>query len=267
MYANHLPFIPFPSNWPIFTPAGKLANFLEHYVEILELNVWCESTVDPARTTYNDKSSRWDVTIMRGGLGERTFSVKHIILATGQGGGKPKMPPPFPGQSSFAGRVIHSSQHGTAADWVGKKALVVGACTSAHDICTDFANHGVNVTMLQRSPTFIMSVEHGMGIFGQCTLCSPFPVLTLFLQLADSMAKTSSHSMWPIALARVFLSMSPSSCTSVLCLSSQSSTRTSLSVSRRLASGRSQASTVVASFGSHSTSRVATTTTLVPASA
>ena len=104
--------------------------------------MWCETTVDPSRTKWNDKTKRWEVTVVRGGARpeERTFHVKHVVLATGLGGGKPKMPPPFPGQDCFNHKIIHSSQHGTAADWVGKKALVVGACTSAHDICTDFAN-------------------------------------------------------------------------------------------------------------------------------
>lgn len=170
VYANHLPFISFPSTWPIFTPAGKLANFLEFYVDTLELNVWCQSRVDPSRTRWNADTERWDVTIVRDGplSGERTFSVQHIVLATGLGGGKPKMPAPFRGQESFSGKIVHSSGHGTAANWRGKRALVVGSCTSAHDICTDFANHQVDVTMLQRSPTFVMSVKNGMPMLGEC---------------------------------------------------------------------------------------------------
>ena len=138
VYANHLPFYPFPANWPIFTPAGKLANFLESYVDVLEINVWTESTLDPKRTAYNEKTKKWDVTIVRKHAGgkteERTFAVNHIVLATGLGGGKPKMPPPFKGQEDFAGKVVHSSGHTTGADWKGKKAMVVGACTSAHDV-------------------------------------------------------------------------------------------------------------------------------------
>ena len=89
-----------------------------------------------------------------------------MVLATGLGGGKPKMPASVKGQDRFSGKIVHSSAHGTAADWKGKKALVVGACTSSHDICTDFANHGVDVTMLQRSPTFVMSVSKGIPMMG-----------------------------------------------------------------------------------------------------
>jgi cation diffusion facilitator CzcD-associated flavoprotein CzcO len=138
VHANHLPFIPFPSTWPSYTPAGKLANFLEAYVEILELNVWTQTTVDPTRTAFNDKTNKWDVTLVRtradGTVEERSFSVSHVVLATGLGGGKPKMPPPFKGQAEWDGTAVHSSAHASGADWKGKRALVVGACTSGHDV-------------------------------------------------------------------------------------------------------------------------------------
>ncbi|GFZ51133.1 hypothetical protein JCM24511_08891 [Saitozyma sp. JCM 24511] len=178
VYANHLPFFPFPSNWPIFTPAGKLANFLESYVDVLEINTWCESELDPLRTAFDERTQQWNVTILRtmpdGSKQERQFKVSHVVLATGLGGGKPKMPAPFPGQDTWDGKVVHSSGHGSGAQWKGKKALVVGACTSGHDISVDFAKNGVDVTMLQRSPTFVMSVSKGMpmmvgGLYGENT--------------------------------------------------------------------------------------------------
>jgi cation diffusion facilitator CzcD-associated flavoprotein CzcO len=137
VYANHLPFFPFPSNWPVFTPAGKLANFLEAYVDVLEINAWCQATLDPSQTRYNEQKKKWEVTITRqrnGSTETRSMTVSHVVLATGLGGGKPKMPPAFKGQEGFGGKVVHSSRHGSGADWKGKRALVVGACTSGHDV-------------------------------------------------------------------------------------------------------------------------------------
>ncbi|RSH90305.1 hypothetical protein EHS25_001639 [Saitozyma podzolica] len=175
VYANHLPFIPFPATWPTYTPAGKLANFLEYYADILELDVWLRSSLVPTETKFDESTKKWNVTIARGNeagnVEFKRFSVKHIVLATGFGGGRPKMPPAFPGQDVWDGVAVHSSGHGTGSDWKGKKALVVGACTSGHDICVDFAPNGVDVTMLQRSPTFVMSVDKGQemivgGLYG-----------------------------------------------------------------------------------------------------
>ncbi len=75
--------------------------------------------------------------------------------------------PSFPGQESFGGTAYHSSRHGSGADWAGKKAIVVGACNSGHDIAQDLFEAGAQVTMVQRSSTYIMSQEHGIpAIFG-----------------------------------------------------------------------------------------------------
>lgn len=71
--------------------------------------------------------------------------------------------PSVPGMSSFTGDVIcHSSDFpGAKADGTGKgkRAVVVGACNSSHDICQDYAEQGYDVTMVQRSTTCVVSSE------------------------------------------------------------------------------------------------------------
>lgn len=164
-----MPLMDFPPTWPTFMAAGKLANWLESYADAMECNVWLKSTVDASRTKWNGK--KWEVVVLRtlpdGSVQERPFTVSHIILATGLAGGKAKMPPPFPGQDAWGGTIVHSSRHAGGAAWKGQKALVVGACTSGHDISVDLVNNGVNTTMLQRSPTFIMSMDKGLPLLGK----------------------------------------------------------------------------------------------------
>lgn len=138
--------------WPVFTPAGKLASWLEAYVDAQDLNVWCMSAILPEETHFDEDAKLWRVTVSRAGT-KRHLSVKHVVLATGMSGGFPRLPAPwvdlfwarrcesaanmycsFPGQESYTGRLVHSSQHGSGRNWTGKRALVVGACTSAHDV-------------------------------------------------------------------------------------------------------------------------------------
>jgi len=57
---------------------------------------------------------------------------------------------------------VHSGDYTKAKEYEGKKVVVVGACTSGHDIAKDLHDHGVDVTMFQRSSTYIMSVKHGV---------------------------------------------------------------------------------------------------------
>jgi len=159
VWYDHLPYLPFPTSWPVFCPAKKLANWLEFYVEALELNVWTSSTV--INSTQDPITKIWSVIVKQQNGKERVFKVKHIVLALGFKGDQWYIPS-FPGQDTFKGQVLHSSQHGKASDHAGKKVVVIGACTSAHDICVDYADHDIDVTMFQRSSTYVMSTTKGL---------------------------------------------------------------------------------------------------------
>ncbi|KAJ3557978.1 hypothetical protein NP233_g11603 [Leucocoprinus birnbaumii] len=161
VWYDHMPYMPFPSTWPTYSPALKLANWLEYYAEALELPVWTSSEIT---SSVQDKDNKWHVTIKRGKDGkERKLVVNHLVFATGIAGGSYR-PFEYPGLDTFQGKYIHSSQHNRALDHAGKKVVVVGACTSAHDIAQDYYEHGIDVTMVQRGPTYIMSVKNGWDV-------------------------------------------------------------------------------------------------------
>ncbi|TEB21200.1 FAD/NAD-P-binding domain-containing protein [Coprinellus micaceus] len=157
VWYDHMPFIPFPKTWPVYTPARKLGNWLESYVDSLDLNVWTSSTVTKVEPTGEGS---WSVTVVsRGNEGKedtRIFRVKHVVFASGWRG-NPRDLPIIPGRDKFKGRLLHSSQHSKAVDHQGKKVVVVGACTSAFDISVDLVDHGVDTTMFQRSSSYIIS--------------------------------------------------------------------------------------------------------------
>ncbi|KIP03537.1 hypothetical protein PHLGIDRAFT_94663 [Phlebiopsis gigantea 11061_1 CR5-6] len=159
VWFDHMPYLNFPPNWPVYTPAQKLAGWLEYYAEAMELNVWLSSIATSA--TRNPETGKWHVTVKRNDGTERLFHVDHVVFALGLGAGKPNVPT-IPGQEDFKGQVLHSTAHRSAKDHLGKKVVVIGACTSAHDICADYADHGVDVTIYQRSSTYIMSTKEGM---------------------------------------------------------------------------------------------------------
>ncbi|KAF9236329.1 hypothetical protein BU15DRAFT_50190 [Melanogaster broomeanus] len=162
VWYNQTPYLAFPPTWPMYSPARKLADWLEGYAKYLELNVWTSSTI--AKAEWNEETKTWTVEISRGGKETRVLKVKHLVFATGFGG-RPKIPE-FPGKSEFKGEIVHSSQFTSAENYIGKKAVVVGACTSGHDIAQDFFNHGIDITMYQRSSTFIISVGAVADLLG-----------------------------------------------------------------------------------------------------
>ena len=57
---NHLPYMPFPPNWPVYIPKDKLANWFEAYVEAMELNFWTgDRPSRAAPTTRRQDAGRW----------------------------------------------------------------------------------------------------------------------------------------------------------------------------------------------------------------
>ena len=161
VWYDHLPYLPFPANWPVFTPKDKLGDWLEMYTRVMELNYWSATTATSA--TYDTAAGEWLVHVSREGK-DMVLRPKHLVLATGMSG-KPNMPV-FPGQDLFAGEQQHSSQHPGPDAYRGKKAVVIGGNNSAHDICAALWEGGVDVTMVQRSSTHVVRsdslMKHGM---------------------------------------------------------------------------------------------------------
>ncbi|KAH6607045.1 hypothetical protein Trco_003358 [Trichoderma cornu-damae] len=159
VWYDHMPYLPFPPQWPIFTPKDKLAQFLEAYATLLELNVWTRTQVGEAK--WDDAKGAWTVTLQQrrgdGTVETRVLHPRHVIQATGHSGHK--FVPQIKGMDTFKGdRICHSSDFpGARENAKGKRAVVVGSCNSAHDIAQDFVEKGYWVTMVQRSSTFVTS--------------------------------------------------------------------------------------------------------------
>ncbi|KAK9453468.1 hypothetical protein V1511DRAFT_504833 [Dipodascopsis uninucleata] len=159
VYYDHLPYMKFPDFWPVFTPKDKLAEFFEFYASSLELNIWLESSLDAS--SYNDDTGEWTLNVTRKDGSMRVLHPRHVVQCTGHSG-EPNIPH-FEGENIFKGQIVHSSKHTTGANFAGMKAVVVGCCNSGHDIAQDFYEQGADVTMLQRSSTYVMSSENGLG--------------------------------------------------------------------------------------------------------
>lgn len=151
VWYDHLPYLPFPDHWPVFSPKDKIGDWLEMYVKVMELNYW-HSTVC-RNASYHEDTEDWTVTVERNGE-TVVLRPKHLVLATGMSG-MPKMPR-IPGSERFRGTQEHSSQFRGLDDYRGIKCIVVGSNNSAHDICAALWEHGADVTMIQRSTTHVV---------------------------------------------------------------------------------------------------------------
>jgi cation diffusion facilitator CzcD-associated flavoprotein CzcO len=186
-HVNHLPFMPFPPNWPTYIPKDKLAGWFEAYVEALELNYWTGTDVEGGE--YDGESGHWRVTVRRADGERRVLQPRHVVLATGVSG-IPNIPH-IPTLDDFRGTVLHSGQYQDGDDWAGKRALVIGTGNSGHDIAQDLYSGGAQVTLVQRCPTLIVNLEPSAQL--------PYALYSEGLSLEDCDLVATSM---PVALAK-----------------------------------------------------------------
>jgi len=155
VHVNHLPYMPFPPNWPAYIPKDKLAAWFEAYVDSMELNCW--TGTEFAGGSYDKAEGRWSVELRRADGTTRVMRPRHVVVATGVSG----IPilPDIPTLGNFAGTVLHSSQYQDGDAWRGKRAIIIGSGNSGHDIAQDLHASGATVTLVQRSSTMVVNVE------------------------------------------------------------------------------------------------------------
>jgi putative flavoprotein involved in K+ transport len=159
VWYDHMPYMPFPEHWPVFSPKDKIGDWLEAYTKVMELNYWGGTECKSAR--YDEANRQWTVEVVREGR-PLTLRPRQLVLATGMSG-MPNLPS-VPGMESFKGELQHSSQHPGPDGCKGRKVVVIGSNNSAHDICAALWEEGADVTMVQRSSTLIVRSETLMDL-------------------------------------------------------------------------------------------------------
>lgn len=154
VWYDHLPYLPFPDDWPVFTPKDKFGDWLEMYAKVMELNYW--GSTECTGASYDTAAAEWTVSVKRDGV-ETVLRPKQLVFATGAYG-YPKIID-FPGADSFAGTTLHTSAYDSGSAFRGKKCIVIGSASSAHDVAKDLWEFDADVTMVQRSPTIVVRSE------------------------------------------------------------------------------------------------------------
>ena len=150
VWYDHLPYLPFPDDWPVFAPKDKVGDWLEMYTKVMEINYWGSTIAKKA--SLDEATGEWTVVVEREGK-EVVLRPKQLVFALGVSGYANV--PKIEGADTFLGEQHHSSKHEGPEQYAGKKCVVLGSNNSAHDICAALWENGADVTMIQRSSTHI----------------------------------------------------------------------------------------------------------------
>ncbi|MGB1580114.1 MAG: flavin-containing monooxygenase [Nevskiales bacterium] len=108
---------------------------------------------------WSSKDSQWTVTTQDEGSGKKeTWTAQYLIGATGYYNYDEGYRPEFPGEKKFKGEIVHPQHWPEDLDVAGKRVVVIGSGATAITLVPSLAKLGAKVTMLQRTPTYVLSI-------------------------------------------------------------------------------------------------------------
>lgn len=111
------------------------------------------------RIEWSSTSARWTVDIARPAQPKPLrFTCKFLFMCSGYYRYDEGYRPQWRGMADFAGEVVHPQAWGAGLDYAGKRIVVIGSGATAVTMIPALAERAQHVTMLQRSPTYIVSV-------------------------------------------------------------------------------------------------------------
>ncbi len=110
------------------------------------------------QVTWKSEDARWTVAMERGAERERTtLTCSFLYMCSGYYSYENGHTPDFPGVEKFRGQIVHPQQWPENLDYAGKQVLIIGSGATAVTLVPTMALTAAHVTMLQRSPTYVVA--------------------------------------------------------------------------------------------------------------
>jgi cation diffusion facilitator CzcD-associated flavoprotein CzcO len=140
-----LPGMPMPATYPVYPSRAEMVAYLERYAAHFDIQpVFNTDVLQIARD-----GGQW-----RADVGQSAFAAPVMVIATGMAAAPYR--PAWPGQDSYSGRIVHSSDYRNPVPYAGERVLVVGFGNSGGEIALDLAEAGVDVALAVRGPVQVL---------------------------------------------------------------------------------------------------------------
>lgn len=155
MFTLGFPFRPWTSAQAIAS-GGDILEYLRSTAEMFGIDNKIRFNQRVERARWSSKTNRWTLDVRsEGQLVEMTC--KFLFTCAGYYNYENPYTPEFPGRDRFRGEVVHPQHWSDAIDYTNKRVIVIGSGATAVTLVPALAERAAHVTMLQRSPTYIMS--------------------------------------------------------------------------------------------------------------
>jgi len=111
-----------------------------------------------SNASWSSETATWTVTGHRSDTDEEVLhTCNFLFMCSGYYSYKQGFSPEFPGADDFTGQIIHPQHWSEDLDYAGKKVVVIGSGATAMTIVPAMADDVESITMLQRSPTYVVA--------------------------------------------------------------------------------------------------------------
>ncbi|CAN5552274.1 NAD(P)/FAD-dependent oxidoreductase [soil metagenome] len=116
------------------------------------------------KASWSSTASSWTVIVKDGEGEERSLTCRFLFMCSGYYDYAEGYTPDFPGVDEFRGQIVHPQKWTDDVAYAGKRVVVIGSGATAVTLVPELAKRAAHVTMLQRSPTYILSAPERDGV-------------------------------------------------------------------------------------------------------
>ena len=113
---------------------------------------------------WDSATDTWTVQTEQGGE-PRTYTARFLFFASGYYNYDEPYSPTFPGIEDFKGDVVHPQRWPDGFDYTGKRLVVIGSGATAVSMIPSLTERAAHVTMLQRTPSYLFSLQRVQPVF------------------------------------------------------------------------------------------------------
>ncbi|OGM49640.1 hypothetical protein ABOM_001850 [Aspergillus bombycis] len=155
----HLPFDrTFPGDrYPEFLTKDDLAGGYREWTARFGIDIWLSTKLVSA--SWDEQEQLWSLALEHSNQ-ELILRSRFLVVAIGAGCQQPFIPT-YSNRDKFQGITVHSGAYADSKEWTGLKGVVIGTANTGHDVAEDMVDAKLaSVTMLQRSPTYVLPAEY-----------------------------------------------------------------------------------------------------------
>jgi len=206
MYTLGFPFRPW-NNRKSIAPGSMILNYIkdtarEYGIERkIRFGHWIK------RAAWSSKDAQWTVEAEVGpGKQITRYTCNFLYMCSGYYSYKGGYTPDFPGAERFKGRMIHPQKWPEDLDYAGKRVVVIGSGATAVTLVPAMAEKAAHVTMLQRSPTYVIGIPDWDPITEALRLILPGRIasaINRFKNVWLTMFFFQASRRWPNAVRKI----------------------------------------------------------------